>query len=136
MTYYPPASYNPYQQYPYNSYQPQQQTQQTGGITFVLGDEAAKAQPVAPGTSGLFVDRERPKFYIKTVDSAGIPQPLRYFNYTEEFPNSTQQQQTLPEESKGYVTRDEFAKLESDVAKIQSLLEKPKGGNKDVKPSV
>jgi hypothetical protein len=62
---------------PYSPYQT------SGKPVWVQGVEGAKAQYVAPGDSGIFMDSERQRFYIKTVDVSGVPMPLRAFDYKE-----------------------------------------------------
>lgn len=97
--------------YPYPYYQ------QTNNIPWVQGVEAAKAYPVAPGNAVFLMDSETQRFYIKTVDSAGIPAPIRAFEYSE-ISNAP-----APEK---YVTREEFNKLIAEL----------KGEMKDAEPSV
>ena len=63
---------------------PQQQAQpQNNGIIWVQGEQAAKGYPVAPNQSVLLMDSEQSAFYIKSADNAGMPQPLRIFDYSE-----------------------------------------------------
>lgn len=64
--------------------QAQAQAQQAGtGIQWVQGEAGAKAYWVAPGASVMLMDSEEPRFYIKSADGAGMPMPLRIFDYTE-----------------------------------------------------
>lgn len=64
--------------------QPVQQPQQNNsGILWVSGEVGAKSYLVAPGTSVLLMDSESEKFYIKSTDVSGMPQPLRTFEYHE-----------------------------------------------------
>ena len=73
--------YNPYQ--PMDRFAqtptPYQQTQTGGGISWVQGEAGAKSYLVAPGASVLLMDSENARFYIKSSDTAGMPQPLRIF---------------------------------------------------------
>ena len=69
---------------------PQQQAQpQNNGIIWVQGEQAAKGYPVAPNQSVLLMDSEQSAFYIKSADNAGMPQPLRIFDYSERNTNPT-----------------------------------------------
>lgn len=101
----------------YPAYQPYQQ-QTRGKPAWVQGAEGAKAEYVAPGESGFFLDSETQRFYIKTVDPSGIPGPLRAFRYTEEVV-------TDQSAAAGGVTREEFDALRQSV---EALL---KGETKD-----
>ena len=63
--------------------QPQTPAQTQGGITWVQGEEGAKAYLVAAGNSVLLMDSESPVFYIKSTDASGMPMPLRIFDFVE-----------------------------------------------------
>lgn len=63
--------------------QPQTPAQTQGGITWVQGEEGAKAYLVAAGNSVLLMDSEAPVFYIKSTDASGMPMPLRIFDFVE-----------------------------------------------------
>ena len=63
---------------------PQNGVQSTGnGITWVLGENAAKSFPVGVGQTVVLMDREEPVMYMKSVDQSGMPLPLRVFDITE-----------------------------------------------------
>lgn len=80
-----PGQMNQFQQQPVQMpVQPAQQPQQNNnGILWVSGEVGAKSYLVAPGTSVLLMDSESEKFYIKSTDASGMPQPLRTFEYHE-----------------------------------------------------
>lgn len=93
---------------PYSPYQT------SGKPVWVQGVEGAKAQYVAPGDSGIFMDSERQRFYIKTVDVSGVPMPLRAFDYKEVV-------QSAPQIEDSYiVTRAEFDELVQRVNAFES----------------
>ena len=77
-----PTGYQP-MNYNQQMYSPQAQSQQNNPLTWVQGEAAAKAYPVASGQSVLLMDSEESTFYIKSTDQRGMPQPLRIFDYTE-----------------------------------------------------
>lgn len=137
MMYYPPYNPQTFGMYNLPYQQPQQQTQQTAqsGIQFVLGEAAAKSANVAPGTSGLFLDSEKQKFYIKTVESSGIPMPLRVFNYTEV--TQAAEQQAAPAAND---LQQLFGKIEQLGAKVDALIDRVqperKGVNADGEPAI
>ena len=80
-----PGQMNQFQQQPVQiPAQPVQQPQQNNsGILWVSGEVGAKSYLVAPGTSVLLMDSESEKFFIKSTDVSGMPQPLRTFEYHE-----------------------------------------------------
>ena len=63
--------------------QPQAPAQTQSSITWVQGEEGAKAYLVAAGNSVLLMDSEAPVFYIKSTDASGMPMPLRIFDFVE-----------------------------------------------------
>ena len=111
--------------YPYNGYynpqfpaMPMQQYSpvpqpQSGGINWVQGETGAKAFSVAPGQSAMLMDSEDHRFYIKSVDTAGIPS-LRVFDFTER----VAQPQTK-NAGDTFVTREEFAALKAAVEALR-----------------
>ena len=103
-----PASYQ-------NQYmmQNQPQIQPQSGIIWVQGEAGAKAYPVAPGNNILLMDAENERFFIKSTDSSGMPQPLRIFSYEEITNNSTKTEDHDVE----YVTKEEFYELKKLVNK-------------------
>lgn len=86
---------------------PYSASNQNTGIIWVQGLEAAKAYPVASGSSVLLMDSEETKFYIKSTDLSGMPQPIRIFNYTEESAKPQPQ----------YVTKEELDKALAELKK-------------------
>lgn len=113
------GNYNYYQP----SYQPQylpptqmSATQPTAndGLKWVQGISGAKSYMVSPGTSVLLMDSEADRFYIKSADPAGMPLPLRIFNYTEIKENSPQST-CANNATVDYVTREEFEKRLAEI---------------------
>lgn len=119
MGYYPGM----YQQYP----QPQSNNQ---GLQWVQGETGAKSYLVAPNSSVLLMDSEQSVFYIKSADQAGMPMPLRIFDYSERQQVSMQMspQAGSKDVNDKYVDRDEFEALkatcETLMAKVDSLTKK------------
>lgn len=133
MPYFPASYANPYMPQMYqNQYIPQQQTQQqSGGLTWVQGIEAAKSYPVSAGQSILLMDSESNSFFIKSADASGMPLPLRVFDYTERTisnaPKTAQETRTGPSiDLSAYVTRDE---LESRISEIMAAKRNPDNRN-------
>lgn len=115
------------QQMPQNQPQiPQNAPQnQSNGITWVLGENAAKSFPVGAGQTVILMDREDPVMYMKSVDQSGMPQPLRIFDITERTTekNSAAVKNSLTTD---YVSRSEFEEFREDVKRTIKGIRKPK----------
>lgn len=119
-----PQFYNPTPM-PYTAPQPQMASQgptmpqnvpqtQNSNLTWVQGEAAAKAYPVASGQSVLLMDSEESVMYIKSTDASGMPLPLRVFDYTERetkkaTPNASRE---TPSE---FVPRSEFDAFKTEI---------------------
>ena len=141
-----PGQMNQFQQQPVQiPAQPVQQPQQNNsGILWVSGEVGAKSYLVAPGTSVLLMDSESEKFFIKSTDVSGMPQPLRTFEYHEVGSQMPPKQPVQNMDSK-YVTRQEYddlkAKFDAIASRVNSISESvrvntvqesaTKGGNAD-----
>ena len=104
-----------------NGQQPQVPPQvppQQGGITWVQGEEGAKAYLVAAGNSVMLMDSETQTFYLKSTDATGMPLPLRIFDYSERTAHPKAAQAPAPE----YVTREEFNSFASKLDKLAREL--------------
>lgn len=114
-----PGQMNQFQQQPVQMpAQPVQQPQQNNnGILWVSGEVGAKSYLVAPGTSVLLMDSESEKFYIKSTDVSGMPQPLRTFEYHEVGTQMPPKQPVQNMDSK-YVTRQEYDDLKGKYEAI------------------
>lgn len=113
------AGYNPY----YNPYLPQQPMipvpqaqpqQQSNGIVWVQGEQAAKSYLVGAGNSVLLMDSDASRFYLKTADASGMPLPLRIFEYKEVQAGQAQLPQTVD-----YIKREEFDQLKAMVEQLK-----------------
>lgn len=114
---------------------PQQQAQpQNNGIIWVQGEQAAKGYPVAPNQSVLLMDSEQSAFYIKSADNAGMPQPLRIFDYSERNTNPVPVQQATQQPEQNFVTHTEFEEKLDEIKSMIKTASKEKKANG--KPSV
>lgn len=112
----------------------QAQPQPQSGIVWVQGEAAAKSYAVPFGASVPLFDTEGDVFYIKSVDSSGMPLPLRMFKYTEVLP------QGVPVSSEGakeydmskFLTREQLIEILTEMG----VVAKEKGGVKDGKQTV
>ena len=102
----------------FTGYQPPAQAQNTNSFYTVLvnGEAGANAYPVASGNTVMLMDFNSNKFWLKTTNANGIPQPLRSFNFKEEI-------QEIQNGSIG-VTRDEFNTLSQNVTSLTESVNK------------
>jgi hypothetical protein len=127
MPYFPASYANPYMPQMYqNQYIPQQQAQQqSGGLTWVQGIEAAKSYPVSAGQSILLMDSESNSFFIKSADASGMPLPLRIFDYKERSVVGSQSVSSPTIENSinydNFVTREEFERRLASIASNGSV---------------
>lgn len=112
----------------------QQAQPQNNGIIWVQGEQAAKGYPVAPNQSVLLMDSEQSAFYIKSADNAGMPQPLRIFDYSERNTNPVPVQQATQQPEQNFVTHTEFEEKLDEIKSMIKTASKEKKANG--KPSV
>ena len=110
---YPNQYTNPYMPYtpPVQSFQ---QPQPDTSIIWVQGESGAKAYPVQNGKSVVLFDSESERFFIKTADASGMPQPLRVFQYSETNENEVKSQSI---DTSNFITRAEFEEV---IEKLKS----------------
>lgn len=123
---YQQAAQMPYlpQQYQIPSPASQSPGQSNNNLIWVQGESAAKAYPVAPGTSQLLMDSESECFYIKTTDASGMPLPLRTFSYKEVINTPKNSMQSAPAnvpqiDTSAFVTRTEFNELKQMIEEFR-----------------
>lgn len=104
--------------------------QPANDFIFVLDEAAARSYPVANGQKVTLWDKNNSVFYIKSVDTNGIPD-FRIFDFTERPQNRIETPQTVTDE---YVTKadfDAFAnKILDKLNERQNYHKKPQ--NKEV----
>lgn len=96
------------------------------GITWVLGENAAKSFPVGAGQTVLLMDREEPVLYMKSVDQSGMPLPLRIFDITERTAQHSDIVGSKSATSEDFVSRKEFEEFREDVKRSIKSIRKPK----------
>ena len=116
MNYYPGMYQTP-------SYTANNQLAQNG-LQWVQGEAGAKSFLVAPNSSVLLMDSEQSVFYLKSADQAGMPLPLRVFDYTERRATAPELAPTgISKPSEGeYVSREEFEALKSEYKGLVERL--------------
>jgi len=101
------------------------QATSNNGITWVLGEAAAKSFPVGAGQSVLLMDSEESVFYIKSTDQSGMPQPLRIFDYTERTAQHSEAG-VVKKADVDYVSRSEFEEFREDVKRSIKGIRRPR----------
>lgn len=100
---------NPFQIFPGNNYNFMQQPQQSqNAFCYVNGPEGAKAFIVAPNSTALLMDSDKPVFYLKTANAMGQA-TLKAYSYTEVSSN--------PQPAPDYVSRAEFEAFKKEITK-------------------
>ena len=108
-----------------NVYQPQTSTQQPSSnlmTIFVNSEEEVLNYPVAAGLTVLLLSFNLKKFWLKSTNTNGVPQPIRVFPFTEEIQQSAQ----ATNNQNDSVTREEFRALNEKLEKLINDL----GGGK------
>lgn len=108
-----------YQQPTYPTYQSQ------NGLNWVQGESGAKSWMIGRGETVLLMDSENPVFYIKSSDAAGMPAPLRVFDYTERTQtNATSSNTAFDNASADFITREEYDGILADLKDLRSMIDK------------
>ena len=97
----------------------------SNGITWVLGENAAKSFPVGAGQTVVLMDREEPIMYMKSVDQSGMPLPLRIFDITERTSEKQSSNVTKEVSNNDYVSRKEFDEFRESVKRSINGFRKP-----------
>lgn len=110
--------YNPYQnQYMTQMQLPQQN--QSNGLNWVQGEAGAKSYMVPPNSTVMLMDSESQRFFLKSTDISGMPQPLRVFEYhetTQNAPKTAPIEQTVDYSS--FATKAEFEAFKGEIEGI------------------
>lgn len=105
-----------YNNYPY----------QTNGnyYYFVSGVEGAKTFQMSANQTVMLMDSDHPVCYMKTTNSLGQP-TLRFFKLEEVDENTIRALATpMMQNSKDFVTKDDFNKLNDKITELISKMEK------------
>lgn len=127
--------YNPYQ---YQVPTPQVQyatPQNNNGLIWVQGEPGAKSYMIAPNSTVMLMDSESQRFFLKSTDVSGMPQPLRIFEYhetTQNAPKTAPIEQTVDYSS--FATKAEFEAFRSEIEGVLKNI--PRQVIKNGKPVV
>lgn len=96
--------------------QMQPPAQPQNGLQFVNGRESVDAYMMGPNEKAILMDSNRPRFYLKETDAAGMAKVTAYdFTAANDAPEASQ-----------YVTRNEFEELRSQYESLASTINQPK----------
>ena len=114
QNYYP--SYNAYAQaQPYQTMPQVAQQPQTAQSNIIWAtEEEAKSYLVGAGNSVIIMDSQKNTFYVKSTDNAGMPQPMRTYDYTE------RKAQAPATNTADYITREEFEKRFAELKEAKA----------------
>lgn len=76
----------------------------------VSDENAVNMYPVAAGTSVILMNLHGNKFWIKSTNTSGIPEPVRAFNFSE-----VMTEQTQASNETNFVTKNEFNELKKMI---------------------
>lgn len=113
--------YNPYQyQMPNLNLQGTQMSfanqQNNNGLIWVQGEAGAKSYMVAPNSTVMLMDSESQRFFLKSTDASGMPQPLRIFEYTEKPQNApVKASDSQAIDYSSFATKAEFGAFKAEI---------------------
>ena len=101
----------------YQSKIPPMPPQQINGFSIYMvgSEEEARRWPVLLNSTVWLMDANQSKFYIKSVDSAGMMSAFRSFSFTEDLPETIQN-------GGDYVTKEEFNALSEKLEEVIKKL--------------
>lgn len=96
-----------------NNLQTQASQMQDNRFVYIQGKEAAKAYPVGPGMTILFLDDQNPYIYRKSTDKDGRTIEFKVFRLEEEIE---------PDDVSNFATKDDLNSLSNSIEELKSLL--------------
>lgn len=95
----------------------------TSGLVWVQGEAGAKSYLMTPNQTALLMDSENQVFYLKSTDNAGMPLPLRIFDYSERTQKLAEPPMTaIPDMDSKYVLRAEYDEMVSKYAELEEAV--------------
>lgn len=121
------ASYNAYQPYFPQYYNPQyqqsqQQAQVSNGIIWVQGEAGAKSYMVAPNNTVQLWDSESQTIYLKSADASGMPS-MRILDYTIRSNTPNSPVNTFSGGVAGIPTMDDLKALQGQIDAMQARID-------------
>lgn len=109
----------PYQQTPTNPIQQYQPPKRDDNrFVWIQGREGAKAYPIVPNTTLIFLDDQQPYVYKKRTDMEGKTAEFKVYRLVEEMEGGEIDQ---PKQA-DYITREEFDSLSKSIAELKEAL--------------
>lgn len=127
-----PQYYNPQYQQPQP--QPQQQAQVSNGIIWVQGEAGAKSYMVAPNNTVQLWDSESQTIYLKSADASGMPS-MRILDYTIRSNASQMSQNAFSAQATNIPTREELEALKGRIDSLQEQFERAFSSQPQTRPN-
>lgn len=104
-------------------YTPRQSQTQPGinnlVAAYVLGEQDAKAYPVAPSCMAILIDMEKSVIYTKSVDQFGRPVQFKILEYVEKPQNDQPANvNTQTKTADNYVTKDDLNNFKNEIKEM------------------
>lgn len=115
-----PVGYQPYQPQP----QMQMQQPQQLGLIRIPNEESARAFPLAPNTSGTFIDENAPYIYTKTMGASQFEHPKfeKYRLVKEDAEVVNVPKEISSQQETEYVSVADFEKMQAEVKSIKNTI--------------
>ena len=109
---------------PYRTtYVPQLIQNGSSSIIWVQGESGAKAYPVGPGNRVILMDSEQDRFYIKSTDINGKPEPLRAYEYKEISDINTEEVNPVVIDNSEYATKEDLESIKDSLASLKKSID-------------
>ena len=104
-------------------YYPQPTTPVTTPVVWVDNELEARNSYVAPGSTGFFMERQNPRFYVKSATLSGEVASFKIYEFTEIIPKP----ETPVSQSQPYVTMEVF---NNSINELKQLINQRNGYRK------
>lgn len=117
------------------SYTPTAQMPMSSNVIPVDGEVGARAYMVPNGSTGPIAlwDTNDSVIYLRTFNSAGMPNPLKKLRYVEEEPvsmlSSGQSGASPQPDMSNYVTKDDLESLRNEIRQMSTTMQQSARGN-------
>ena len=130
------AYYNYYNQYPFNSFQPNQSyTQNMKSMEWVDGEIGAKAfqmpQGWPPETPIVLCDNSEKKIYLKSWNQMGMANPMQELDYEiKERTNPALLPSNISGDTANYVTKEDLEQFKPELRNMVSSMSNNNNNNR------
>ena len=75
-------------------------------VTMVQDESVVQMYPMRSGDTGIFFNFDKNKFWIKSIKTNGMPEPIQRYSFTKD---------KMEEEKSNYVTVDDLNKFKAEI---------------------